>query len=265
MPTELTERFLADRARGLIGWLIGLVLYCGLIVSFFPSIRGSESYDAVLDDYPEAFKEFFGGAADFELTTGPGFINAQLFAFMVPLLLAVVAIGFGAALGADQRSGLVDLLLANPIPRRHLVLARAWAMAFAVGGLAVAMTATVAVIGAVVDLGVGLWPLAAATVASVLLVMFHGLLALAVAAATGSRSTAVGVATVVFAAGYLLQALAGLVDWLEPFRVLSPYHHAAGSAPVINGWAPGNLAVLTSLCIVALGAAIALFDRRDLT
>ncbi|MEM7322043.1 MAG: ABC transporter permease subunit [Actinomycetota bacterium] len=264
MATELARRFVVDRIRSTIGWVIGLGLYTGLIVSFFPSIRDSQSYEAALEDYPDALKEFFGGDAGFQLTTGPGFINAQLFAFMVPLLLAVVAIGYGAALGGEQQSGLIDLVLANPIRRRRVIVERAVAMLATIFLLAFTVLLVVTVLGRMVDLGIDFSRLAAATVATVLVVMVHGLVALAVAGATGSRSVAVGSATVIFAAGYLLNALSGLVGWLEPMRVLSPYYHAVGPLPLLEGWALPNLVVLVALCFLVLAAGVVLFERRDL-
>ncbi len=264
MSIDLATRFLLDRARGLAVWLLSLVLYCSLIIAFYPSIRDSEAYDAALDDYPEALKEFFGGETSFQLTTGPGFINAQLFSFMVPLLLSIVAIGAGAALGSDQRNGLLDLILANPVPRWRVVVERAVAITVIVLVLAGAVMATLAVFGPVVDLGIGFGELAAATAASTLIVLLHGFVALAVSASTGRRSLAVGVATAVFAAGYLLQSLAGIVDVIEPYRVLSPYYHAMGTSPLFNGWAWPNLGLLVGLCSAAVAAAVFFFQRRDL-
>ncbi len=264
MSIDLALRYLVDRARGLTGWLVALVFYCALIVAFYPSIRGSEAYAAALDDYPEAFKEFFGGETTFQLTTGPGFINAQLYSLMVPLLLSIVAIGAGAAIGSDQRNGLLDLILANPVPRWRVVVERALAMAAIVVGLAAAAMVSVVVVGALVDLGVGVNELAAATAATVLIVLLHGFSALAVAAATGRRSLAVGTATAVFASGYLLQSLAGIVDTIEPFRVLSPFYHAVGTSPLFHGWRWPNLGLLVGLCGIVLAVAVYSFERRDL-
>lgn len=264
MSIDLAARFFLDRGRGLIAWLLGLVSYCALIGVFYPSVRDSEAYEAALDDYPDALKEFFGGESTFQLTTGPGFINAQLYSFMVPLLLSIVAIGAGAAIGSEQRSGLIDLVLSNPVPRWRVVVERALAIAATVVILALAVMGSVAAVGAVVDLGIGVNELAAVTTASVLIVLLHGFTALAVAAATGRRSLAVGAATVVFAAGYLLQSLAGIVDAIEPYRVLSPYHHAMGTNPLFEGWAWANLGLMAALCGLVLALAVFLFQRRDL-
>ena len=73
---ELAERFFVDRARGLTGWLIGLGAYCALIIAFFPTIRDSEGYAAAVEDYPDAFNEFFGIEEGLDITTGSGFVNA---------------------------------------------------------------------------------------------------------------------------------------------------------------------------------------------
>ncbi len=261
---NLTTRFLIERYRGLVGWSIGLTAYSVLVVSLFPLIRDSPAFGAALDDYPEGLKELLGGDAGFDLTSGPGFLGAELYYLILPLLLAVVAIGYGASFGAEQENGLVDLILANPIPRRRLVLERALAIAVAVVILILVVVVAVLVSGAIVELGVGLGNLIAASAAVVLLVLVHGMAALAAAAIGGRRSIAVGVATVLFAAGYLLNVGAGFVGWLEPINRLSPYAQATGSSPLSNGWAPVDLLVMAVEAAVLLAVAIVGFDRRDL-
>lgn len=265
MLLPLVERFVSERRNGLVGWAIGLSLYAILIVSVFPAVRDSDSYAAALDDYPDALKELFGGEAAFQLTTAAGFLHAEVYALILPLLLSVVAIGAGAGLGADQRSGLMDLLLANPVPRRSVIVAKAAAMTIAVSGLSIVVLVTILLAGTFVSLELGVAPLLAATTATVFLVLFHGLVALGVAAGTGSRSASIGAATTLFAGGYILNALGGLVPGIEPFRVLSPYHHAIGPNPLLEGWAAGSLGVLAALCLSALLGSVIAFDQRQLT
>lgn len=265
LSLELAERSIVDRRRSFVAWAIGIVTYCLLIVSIYPTIRDSEGYAAAIEDYPEALKELFGGTEAFDFTSGAGFLNAQLFSLMIPLLLVIVAIGFGASIGGEQESGLMDLVMANPVRRRRVVLERALAMTAFIVGLATVAGVVVVVAGSFFDLEVSLNRLLAATVGVVLLVVLHGLVAIAVGSASGQRSTAVGVATAVFAAGYLLNALAGLVDSMEPARLASPYHHAIGTNPLLNGWPLGNLLVLVGLCAAVLALSVVLFERRDVT
>lgn len=261
---KLVQRFLADRRRGLTGWAIGLAAYTVLIVSFYPMIRDSASMAQAIEEYPDAMKEFLGGEASFNMSSGPGFLNAELYSVMLPILLSVFAIGFGASMGADQRSGVMDLLLSHPISRGRIVVEKVIAMVAGVSGLATVVFATVIAAGLVIDLGIGISNLVAATVGVVLLVSLHGLIAMAVGAATGRRSAAIGTATTLLAAGYVFSGLGGLVDWLEPVRSLTPYYRAIGTSPLLNGWAIGSLAYLLALGGAILFATMVLFERRDI-
>ena len=86
-------------------WGLGIGVYVGLIVAFWPSIRGSSEITKAIDNYPDAMKEFFGGAAAFDYTRPGGFLNTQLFSLILPLLIAIFAIGYGAsALTGDQQT-----------------------------------------------------------------------------------------------------------------------------------------------------------------
>ncbi|NNF55091.1 MAG: ABC transporter permease subunit [Acidimicrobiales bacterium] len=261
---ELVQRFLADRRKGLSGWAVGLTAYTVLIVSFFPMIRDSASMAQAIEEYPDAMKEFLGGEASFNMSSGPGFLNAELYSVMLPILLSVFAIGFGASMGADQRSGLMDLLLSHPISRGRIVAEKAIAMVVGVTGLATVVFATVIAAGAFIDLGISVSNLVAATVGVVLLVTLHGLIAMAVGAATGRRSAAIGTATTLLAAGYIFSGLGGLVDWLEPVRSVSPYYRAIGTSPMLNGWAFGSLVYLLALGGALVFATKMLFERRDI-
>lgn len=262
---DLTLRFLADRRRSLFVWAASLAAYALFMVAFFPSIRDSPSFATALEDYPDALKEIFGGEAGFDLTSGPGFIGTELYYLAIPILLAVVAIGQGASLGADQESGLVDLILANPLTRRRVVLERALAMAAAVVVLTASVSVVVAIGDPIVGLDIGLGNLLATSMATAALALLHGFVALAVAGATGRRGVAIGAATAVFAAGYLINVAAGLVDSLGWAKPLSPYHHATGASPLATGWDGSGLAVLVVVGVAVLVAAVALFERRDLT
>lgn len=265
MRADLASRELVDRRRSMLGWAIGLAGYALLVVAIWPTVRDSPSLRLAIEDYPDALKEFFGGQAGFDVSTGAGFVNAEMYAVILPVLLLVVAVGMGASLGGDQRSGLMDLVLANPVSRRRVVLERALAMAATVVGLGAVVIVVLLVGGAAVDLSVGVGDAVAATTAVALLVLLHGFVSLAASGATGRRSVGVGVATAAFAAGYVLTGLGGLVDWLEPYRPLAPYHWAMRGTPLSEGWDLGAIGILAALCGLVLAAAVELFERRDIT
>ena len=63
---------------------------------------------------------FVGGETD--ITSGIGYLNSQIYAFVGPLLLLIFAIGIGSALVAgEEESGNLELTLSHPLTRSMLV------------------------------------------------------------------------------------------------------------------------------------------------
>ena len=264
MALLVVERALRDRRRGLIGWALGIGAYVVLQSSFFPSVQSSELQRA-LAHYPKELKAFFGGAQSFDFSTGRGYLDVELFSLVVPALLTIAAIGFcAAAIAGEQELGTLDLLLANPLTRTRVVVEKALGAASTVGMLTAVVFVTLVVMDSLVDLQVGLANLAVACIGVGLVAYGYGALALLTGAATGSRTIAIGVPAALFAAAYLIVGLAGLVSWLEPFRVVSPLYHATGTHPLDHGLPIANFAILVAWCTLTVLATIVIFERRDL-
>jgi ABC-2 type transport system permease protein len=260
------ERSLRDRHRSLIGWALGIGAYVALIVATWASIRGSSEISSAIEDYPDVMKEFFGGAEAFDYTKPGGFLNTQLFSLLLPLLLGAFAIGYGAGtLAGERQSGQLDLLLALPMTRARIVRQKAAALTAGVTGMTTLSAAVIVGVGALIDLDVGTRFVVAACVGSGLVALVHGLLALAVGAATTSRGVAIGASSAALLGGYLIQALSGLVDAFKPLRPLSAFHHANGSIPINTGFPIWRHLVLVAVCAVLAGVSIRIFMRRDLS
>ena len=181
-------------------------------------------------------------------------------------LLTILAIAYGAAtLAGEEDAGSLDLFLAAyPLTRRRVVLEKGGRLTLTLVALAVVVTASVLLVGAFADLNVGVDRVVSASLGSVLVALFVGLLAMLTGAATGSRPLAIGLPTAVFAASYLVVGLAGLVSWMKPLRYVSPLYHATGTLPLRDGLPAANYALLMALCAAAILGAVVAFDRHDL-
>jgi ABC-2 type transport system permease protein len=249
----------------LISRAIGIGAYVALIVVFWPSIHGSSEITRAIENYPDAMKEFFGGAAGFDYTRPGGFLNTQLFSLILPLLMSGFAIAYGAStLVGEEQSHRLDLLLALPIRRQRIVTEKTAALATGVVALTIVSAAAILGVGALVDLDIGTPNVAAACAGAGLVALLHGLLAVTIGAGTGSRALALGVSTAAFVAGYLMQSLGGLVDALRPLRVASPLYHANGSIPINTGLPVLHDMLLAALCGTFAVLAARLFERRDI-
>ena len=264
MALLVAERGLRDRRRGLIGWALGLAGYVVLQTSFYPSVQSSELQRAIAR-YPKELKAFFGGAQSFDFSTGRGYLNVELFSLIIPALLTIAAIAYGAAaLAGEQERGTLDLLLANPLTRTRAVTEKAVGLAATVAVLTSVTYVVLLVMNQIVDLRVGFANLAAACLGAALVGFGFGAIALLAGAMSGVRAVAIGVPAALFVGAYLVVGLAGLVSSLEPLRALSPLYHSSGTQPLEHGLPIVNFAALAGWCIVTVIATIVVFNRRDL-
>ena len=246
------------------GWLIGFAAYIALIVAVFPSIHGSKQFDDLLKRYPDVLKSFLGIGDTLSITSGPGFIDTELFSLMLPLLALVLAIGVGATtIAGEEEQGLLELVLSAPVSRRAVIGWKATGLLIEILAVAITIVVTLLIGDALVDLGLNAGRLVGAAAGIGLLALLHGWLAMLVGAATRHRSYAIGVPAAIAAVGYLIAGLHSLAGWLDPFRYLSGFYYA-GQGTLSSGVDWPHLAVLTVVSVVILIAAAAVFERRDL-
>jgi ABC-2 type transport system permease protein len=264
MAAELLERGLRDHRRALAGWCIGAAAYVVVLAAIFPSIEGSPEFSDLLESYPEAVKSLFGLSGGVDITTGPGFVDAEFFSLMLPLLAIVLAIGSGArTLAGEEDAGRLELVLSYPVRRRDAVLAKAAAVGLEVLLFCGATYAALALASPAFGLDLGLGRLAGGVLGVGMLAVLHGWLAIAVGAAWPSRALAIGVPAAAAAGAYLVGGLHELASWLDPLRFASSFWWT-GQAPLSNGVTWWHVGVVGLAAAAALVAGAALIERRDL-
>jgi len=252
---------LRDQRRALLGWGIGIAALVLLESALWPSIRDMPDLNAFLANYPEPMRKLFN-LEDFG--TGAGFVNVELFGTMLPVLFIIYGIGRGARMVAgEEEAGRLDVLLVTPVSTTRLVLQQAAALAAALAALGGVLYVAVLSASVLFDLGVGAADLAGATLAMVLLGVEFGWLALAVGAATGKRAAAIGVATTAAVGAYVLYVAGQLVDAVQAWQPLSPFHQALTGGPLGAGL-PAAYAWMPAAAAVVLAAALPVFNRRDI-
>ena len=263
MPLSIATAALRERRRGLVGWALGALAAASLVVWAYTLVRGSAAVQNLLASFPPQLMAMFGANPDL-LTTAVGFVQAQLYGFVAPLMLLTFAISLGAsATTAEEDNRTADLLLALPVRRERVILEKFAALAVLVLIVVLALTAVLLVGNAVADLGLSLRGVVAASVGLFLLVLLHGCLALAVGAATGNRALAAAVAAVLAVGSFLLQGFApfnSAVRWVATF---TPYDWYFRKMPLLNGFNGGHAMLAAAAGMILAGAMLA-FRRRDL-
>ncbi len=261
MPWTVIVKSLRDQRRALIGWTIGIASMVALMAVVWPSFRDMPDLEQFLENYPEQMRELFNIES---MTTGPGFLNAELFSMLLPILFIVFAIGRGArSLAGEEEQGTLDVLLVTPVSPARFLVAQAVTLAASVSALgAVLFVATVAASSAA-GMGVGLADAATGSLAMVLLGVEFGWLALAAGAVTGRRAWATGLASSAAVAAYLLYLLGEFVDAVRPWRPASPFAQALDGGPLGAGLPLDYLWLLLPAAAV-VSAVMPVFQRRDI-
>lgn len=263
MRSVLTKG-LHDERRGLIGWGVGIVALVALMLAYYPTVRDSPELNRFARNLPEGVKALIGGGQDY--TSPAGYLNGELFAFMVPLIVLIYAVTLGSrAVAGEEDRKTIDLLLANPISRTRVVLEKAAAAGGAVIALGVVLAVSLIVGADRIGMRISSGHLAATGLSVVLLGLLFGALALALSCATGARGPTRGIATALAVAAYFLNSLAPLVSSLEPYRKLSPFYWYAGHDPLRDGLSVAHAATLAGVTLLLVAAAVVAFNRRDLS
>lgn len=262
----ITSRTLRDRRVSLTWWSIGLVFYTGFIMAVWPVIDDNEDFQDLADNYPEAIQAMMGGADAFsQFTTPAGFLNSYLFAMILPLLLVGLAVSMGSALIAgEEETGLLDLLLSNPVTRSRVVTEKSLGIVAALALLGFLLVVVVLGLGQVVDLHVGISGLIAATVGSMLFGLFHGVVAMLAGSIRGPKGFATGLAWGVAMVGYLMYVVSNMDASLDFLRWFSPLGYATADDPINNGLPIEYVALVAGVAAV-FAATVVMFRRHDLS
>ncbi|MGW5237950.1 ABC transporter permease [Monashia sp. NPDC004114] len=261
MPTDIARLDLRIRRRGSVGITLGFAVYAALIVLLYPTFQHDTAFDELTRDNPTV-SALFGATGS--LTTPAGWMNANLFVNFVPLFALLMTIGYGAAAIAGQdEDGTLWSVASLPLTRTRVIVEKiAVTAVLALPVPLVTLAASVAGRGFHLDLDTG--ALLGTTVGAILLALDFGLVALVIGAWTGRRGLALGVATAVATASYVISALAPVVPSVGSVRRASLFYWAVGANQLVDGLDPFAIAVLAGVALGLAAGALGAFRRLDI-
>jgi ABC-2 type transport system permease protein len=258
MTRAAFELELRLRARIIIAAACAIIAMCVGVGALFPSL--GNTFGKL--NLPKGVADLLGGA---DYSTLSGWLKSEIVSILGPVIVAGVAITSAAATTAgEEQDRITGLLLAHPVERSRLLVAKAAAVATGTGLLGIATFVGLLCGVAVGGGGVGAGDIAAQSLHLVFLGLAFGALALAIGASRGERTLASGGAAGVAGAMFLINGFAPVVhaiSWLKYFTV---FHYYSGHDPLTNGVDFGDLAVLAGVTAALVAVAVVGFRRRDI-
>ena len=245
-----------------------LAVFEALFVVLAQTLQASNTFGQIAALVPPVFRQALGPSflsmLSFSGVVGFGYFHPIILAAVVGVVIAIATEPAG-----EIERGFMDLILARPVPRAHLVTRSVALVVAATAVLVVLMLAgTRAGLSWAGPAGAApaAWRLATSLAADLAALTFcWGGIALAVATLSRRRGTAGAVAGGLAFTTFLVDYIARLweplhrVSWLAPFHYYDPMSMLAGGALPL-----ADVATLAGIGAVAIVAAYAAFARRDL-
>ena len=248
-----------------VGLAVVLAAFQIALVAVAASYEEAGSFDRLAMVLPAFARGSFGTA----LSSFAGMTTIGYFETLVITLVAQFAIYVATEPAGEIEGGLVDLVLARPLPRHWLVTRTLLVMATSTLALALTMgTATWLGLHALAPPG-SRWPqprIVLTLIAHLVMVAWcFGAPALAAAAWARRRAWAQGSVGLAAIALYLIDFIGTFWAPLRRFGRFSPFYYYQGSA-ILEGSAHTvfNLTILGTVIVAASALAYWQFGRRDL-
>jgi ABC-2 type transport system permease protein len=254
---------LRDNRRLYLGWAIAIAAIGAMYSAFWPTFGHNENLTKAVDAFPQSMRDAFHMQ---DYASAPGYFGSTVFGLLVPILMAVFAISIGVkALATDEQAGTLDLVLAHPVGRVRLALARYGAIVLAVALAAAVLLAAVLALrvpAKFTELSPG--NIAAIGLQLALFGICFASIAFGVGAYTGKRVYALGIGAYVAVAGYLADSFLPQIKGLGWISDYSPFGWYLDGEPLRNGVQWGHCALLLGVGLFFAAVGVWGFHRRDI-
>ena len=270
MNPSLFFHSLKSSRGGIIAWSLFLLLYALLMVYMLESMKDiADTLNEYLDMFGTMVEVFAGEMGSILNPDGSISLGKWLsieYLALWPVMMSVYAIFHAGGVAAKEvERGTMDMLLSQPVPRRHIIVSKF--LAFPIAIVTVAVTSIVgvligmAIIGNYSDLG------------GVLLAFFPALLIPLAVASYSLLFSCIFLEPrkVMIAAGsltglfYILNILARAVEplkWLGNLSIFHYYTPAAITSDLSMNWL--GIGIYLGIIIVTFTASLYVFQRRDI-
>lgn len=256
---SLFLKTLHDQRWQVAGYGLALFAMAALIISIWPSYRTSLE----VIDLPPAIEAFLG--TNLWIGTPAGFVSAEYFSWIPVLLLVFVVVQGTGAIAGEESSGTIDILLAQPVRRSTLVIAKTAATVISTIAIVLMGFAGFAITIPPIDIALSVGDAFVASANLLPIALLFYALSLWLGAVAPSRGIAAGIAIGLVTLAYFANTIAAGVGALSWMKYGSPFYYYGAGLPLVKGINWAHAGALLAVAALFFVLALRTFESRDVT
>lgn len=246
----------------LAAWVVAIFAMTLLTMVFFPYFKNA-GFEEVVANAPKSIQGLLGSAANYK--TVQGYVDQQIFALRLPLLLIVMNITLYVGIGVgDEDRGVLEPLLSQPVTRAQVFWQKLAAGAVITGIASLAIILAVIASYPSIHGSMDSLRLIEATFGCWLVSFFFGALTYSIGTATGKRGLTIAVGSGLAFFTYLISSMAPAVQQLQTANKFTPFYYYNSPSIAMHGITISHLLVLVASIAALLVVSLVIFRRRDL-
>lgn len=255
------------RRWSLLGFTIGSVAFLLLYVLIYPSFQSEAAkFDELLKAYPKAVLKAFN-IDQLSISNAAGYISAEHFSFVWPLLAIFLAIGTaGSSIAGEIEKATLALTLSAPVKRARLFIAKVSSGLLMITGFAVVSILALIPLTMLNDVSIDRLNILKITVLGLAFSLAIYSLAMMFSAIYSEKSKVYFWTGGILISMYVANIVSGLVSSMKNLQYVSFFHYFSGDKALVHGeLSLQALGVFVGSTILTLLIAFLVFKKRDIS
>ena len=234
-----------------------------VFTAVYDSFKGE--FTDMLDNAPKLMEAMLGPIPTDSIISPEVWLGIELYGLLFPIMFAVIAISAGAsAVGSEEDSGTIELVLASPISRERIILEKSIGILAQLAIISGCLWIGVAIGSFFFPFNVSLFNVLCATISGCLFGLTISYVTLATQAFKGRKSLALATGSGFIGVSYIFKVLSGLSNNLHWLKYASLFNYYDGPGVLVSGLNETNLIIMIGLSAICFIAALYGFKRRDI-
>ena len=252
-----------DQIKSLLWWSIGISIYCSAITFLYSLMENSIKELAAA--YPSDIGKVFGIENMSDIASAPGWLNAEMYSFMLPICFIIFAIFAGAnSIASEEENRTIEILLSEPLSRGSLFLQKYLVFMLNMFFMTSIICLSVYIPSLIIDMEISIYGIFAATFNVTLISALLGTGSFTIAALYGRRRISLIIPIMISLISYILNIASKFIDNVTSINRLSIFRYYDIPYAFENGVNAQVTLAFSAMMLALVLVGYISFVRRDL-